>query len=65
LRNEIKQARIHLMTSQFMLHRARITNRPEWLRQSRERRVMAALSWLWDAQERAKPQPVVQEVVFG
>jgi hypothetical protein len=63
--NELERARRHLGDVQCNLSFIRQQGGTKWGLALSEREVLAALSWVYDAQERAKPQPVVQEVVFG
>ena len=50
---EVKRARQHLLVQQALLHLARSQFRRGPVIDAHENCVMAALSWVWDAQERA------------
>jgi hypothetical protein len=59
---ELEQARAHLRDCQKALKHARDVSVfeqgqwwPENMKANAERAVIAALSWVWDAQERARP----------
>lgn len=62
---EVDEALTHLRVKQAMLRSARILRTSTWIRELREREFLAALSWLADAQERAKPRWRVVNRVGG
>ena len=58
---ELEQARAHLRRCQDRFHHRRALGVGDVVREEAEAAVLAALSWVWDAQEREKHIRLISE----